>query len=75
MFELRSLDELVKIAAAGGGFRLSAGLRSTDDLVRIAAAGASKGARLVFTGLGLRSTDEIVRIAAAGKGAVTFEEV
>lgn len=72
MLESRTTDDLVRIAAAGGGFRLSAGPRTTDDLVRIAAAASSKGARISFTGLGARATEDLVRIAAAGRGAVMF---
>jgi DNA replication protein len=72
-FELRSTNDLVRIAAAGGGFILDAALRSTDDLVRIAAAASTHGARVTFSGLKLRSTDDLVRISAAGKGAVMLE--
>lgn len=72
-FELKSTDELVRIAAAGGGFVLAASLKSTDDLVRIAAAASHKGARVTFTGLKLKSTDELVRIGAAGQGCVVLE--
>lgn len=72
-FQLRSTNDLVRIAAAGGGFHLDASLRSTDDLVRIAAAASTHGARVTFSGLKLRSTDDLVRIAAAGKGAVVLE--
>jgi hypothetical protein len=73
MFEMRSTDELVRIAAAGGGFYLKASVRPTLDLVRIAAA-AAQGARIHFSGLGMRPTDEIVRIAAAGKGSIVFDD-
>lgn len=72
-FETRTVDELVRIAAAAGGFTLDAGVRTTDDLVRIAAAARSKGTRLRFNGLTMRTTDELVRIAAAGGGAVILE--
>ena len=72
-FGARSTNELVRIAAAGGGFRLDAAARSTDELVRIAAAASSNGARITFYGLGARSTDDLVRIGAAGKGSVFLE--
>jgi DNA replication protein len=72
-FELKSTDDLVRIAAVGGGFRLDATLRSTDDLVRIANAASAKGSHVVFAGLKLRTTDDLVRIAAAGKGCVFLE--
>ena len=38
-FELKPTHEPVKIAAAGGGFSLKAGLKPTHELVQIAAAG------------------------------------
>ncbi|MFH2134185.1 MAG: hypothetical protein ABII81_03280 [Pseudomonadota bacterium] len=72
-FELKTTDDLVRIAAAGGGFVLDASLKSTDDLVRIAAAASNKGARVTFSGLKLKSTDDLVRIGAAGKGCVVLE--
>lgn len=76
-FELKSTHELVKIAAAGGGFSLKVGLKvglkPTHELVKIAAAARSSGARVTFTDLALRPTHELVQIAAAGKGVVTFE--
>ncbi|MDY1450753.1 hypothetical protein ACM75L_33185, partial [Pseudomonas aeruginosa] len=74
MFEKRHTDDLVRIAAAGGGFVMDASKRHTDDLVRIAAAAAAaaKGGRVTFTGMETRHTDDLIRIAAAGRGAVVF---
>jgi len=72
--EFRVTDDLVRIAAAGGGFRLDASHRLTDDLVRIAAAARNGGARLFFSGMSARLTDDLVRIGAAGKGSVVFED-
>jgi hypothetical protein len=74
MFSLKSTNDLVRIAAAGGGFALDAALRPTNDLVRIAAAASSKGARLIFRGMTMRPQDDLVRIAAAGGGCVEFAE-
>ena len=73
MFEMRHIEEVVRIAAAGGGFRMDASMKQTDDLVRIAAAASNKGARIVFTGLKMRQTEELIRIAAAGQGCVFFD--
>ncbi len=73
-FEKRITADLVRIAAAGGGFRLESGSRTTADLVRVAAAAATSGARLTFSGLGTRTTADLVRIGAAGKGAVVMED-
>jgi DNA replication protein len=69
----RSTDDLIRIAQAGGGFRLNVDDRSTDDLVRIAAAASDWGVRLVFAGIGGRSTDDLVSIADAGEGCAEFE--
>jgi DNA replication protein len=74
VFEQRQVDELIRIAAAGGGFALNAAMKQTDDLIRIAAAASGKGSRITFHGLQLRPTDELIRIAAAGKGCVEFAE-
>jgi len=73
----KSTDQLVRIAAAGGGIRLNASSKSTDQLVRIAAAMAnttySNKTTLALYGIDSKSTDQLVRIAAAGKGCVVFE--
>lgn len=72
-FEHRQTGELIQIALAGGGFRLTATYRQTQDLVQIAAAAAKGGASVILTGLTNRSTNDLLQIAAAGKGAVIFE--
>jgi len=69
----RTTDELIRIAAAGGGFILEANNRTTDDLIRIAAAASGKGSILHFRGMNNRTTDDLVRIGAASKGCVIFE--
>ena len=74
MFEGLPTDDLVRIAAAGGGFELSAGERPTVDLVRIATAARNKGARLKISGLGAMSVSDLIRIAAAGGGCVELSE-
>ena len=72
-FRGRSTEQLVRIAAAGGGMRFSAVGRSTDDLVRIAAAASTGGARLFLSGMSGRPIDDVIKVAAAGRGAVVFE--
>ena len=69
----KSLDELIHIAAAGGGFTIEARTFPSDDLVRIAAAAAGTGAEIVMRGVSARSTEDLVRIAGAGRGAVQFD--
>ena len=70
----RMTDDLVRIASAGGGFRLEAGTRMTDDLVRIASAASRGGGTIYLRGMNTRMTDDLVRIASAGKGHIVFEE-
>lgn len=72
-FELKPTHELIQIAAAGGGFRLDAGLRPTHELIQIAAVAKNSGARITFGGLSLRPTHELIQISAAGKGVVILE--
>ena len=74
MFELKPINELVQIAAAGGGFRIKVNVKPTTDLVQIAAAASKSGAHIIFIGLKTRPQDELVQIAAAGKGCVFFDE-
>jgi len=71
---LFTTDELVRIAAAGGGFRLDANLRPVDDLVRIASAARAGGATVIFFGLALRHVDDLVRISSSGRGFVLLED-
>jgi len=72
-FRMRTTDELIRIATAGGGFVLEAGRRTTDELAKIAAAAKRSGATVIFTNVAMRKTDDLAKIAAAGKGHVTFE--
>jgi hypothetical protein len=69
----KATEELVKIAAAGGGLVLEGGRRTTEELIRIAAAGKHSGATVVFRNMAVRKTEALLRIAAAGKGKVIFE--
>ena len=73
-FSSRLTDDLIRIAAAGGGLRLDASARMTDDLVRIAAAARTGSAILTLRGMSARMTDDLIRIAAAGKGSVILED-
>ena len=70
----RTTEELMQIAAAGGGFRFNSGTRHTDDLTRIAAAAKSGDATVVLAGISDRPTADLIQIAAAGKGSVIFED-
>jgi hypothetical protein len=74
MFEHWHTNDIVRLAAAGGGFEIDVATRSTEDLVRIAAATGTNRSRIVFRGLMVRRIDELVRIAAAGNGCVSFAD-
>lgn len=65
---MKTTNELVRIALAGGGLDLRNRKMTTDDLVRIALAASKHGAKVKI--MSDRTTDELVRIALAGKGCV-----
>lgn len=73
-FNTKLTNDLIKIATAGGGFRLDAKTRLTDELVQLAAAAKNGGATVIFSGTGMFSAHDLIRIGAAGKGAVIFED-
>lgn len=67
-----SANELTQIAAAGGGFYLSAHDYSVPDLTMIASAASGKRAPVTVEDCDRLSAAELTQIGAAGKGAVTF---
>jgi ABC-type molybdate transport system substrate-binding protein len=69
----KTTDQLVRIAAAGGGMYIDASSRTTDQLVRIASAASSTGATIHINNSSNKTTDQLVRIAAAGSGCVVFD--
>jgi hypothetical protein len=72
MFDFRSTDDIVRIAAAGGGFTLDGASRSTEDLIAIAKAANNGQADIAFRGLAQRPIDDLIKIAEAGSGFITF---
>ena len=70
---LRSIEEMIKIAKAGGGFSLDASRCTTDEVVRVATVAGECGADLRISKICGKSTDDLVKIASAGKGHVFFE--
>ena len=70
---MQTVEGLVRLAAAGGGFAVDANNCLLDYLIRIAAAGSGKQARLVVRQLQHLNLEDLIRIAAAGKGCVFFE--
>jgi hypothetical protein len=72
--DLRSKDELIKIAVAGGGFVLDAESKPQEDLVAIAGATSHEGATLILRNVSQKTTDDLVGIAFASKGSVIFSD-
>lgn len=69
----RPINDLIRLAVAGGSIELDARTRPADDLVRLAVAAANSKARsLVLKGTESRSIIDLVRIAVAGDGKVIF---
>ena len=68
------IDDLIRIANAGGGFRLDATHRYPDELMQIATAAKTGGATVIFSGMSTYYTDDLIRIATAGRGSVIFED-
>lgn len=69
----KTINELVRIAFAGGGFTIDASTHTTNELVRIAHAASNLMSRIHILNANRKTTDELVRIAFASKGCVTFE--
>ena len=71
---LRTTNDLVRLAIAGGGMIVSAETKTTSDLVRIAIAAKGKGkGKVIFKNLNMRTTDDLVRIAIAGGDNVILD--
>lgn len=70
---LRSIEELIKIAEAGGGFSMDASHCTTEEVVRVARVAGECGAELRISRICGKTTDDLVKIASAGKGHVFFE--
>ena len=70
---IKTTNELVELAKAGGGFVLDVGRRNTDELVRIAAAARKSGSTIIFRNMAVRKNESLIKIAEAGKRHVIFE--
>lgn len=69
----RPIDQLIQIAAAGGGMTVDANTQDLGNLVRLAAAARDHSARIHIVNAARFDTQALVQIAVAGKGAVTFD--
>lgn len=70
---LRSIEELIKIAKAGGGFTMDASRCTTEEVLRVAEVAGDCGAEVRISRICGKTTDDLVKIASAGKGHVFFE--
>jgi DNA replication protein len=69
-----SVEDLVRIAHAGGGLKLDGANLSVDALARIAHGANHKGARIIVINSSHFTTDELMRIGHTGGGCVLFED-
>ena len=69
----RPTDEVIRIAAVGGGFVLDASGRDTGDLLKIAAVCKSGGGTLYLKNCAGLATIDLMKIAAVGQGQVVIE--
>ena len=69
----KTVDDLARIALAGGGLCLDAKGYTPDNLVRIALAAKSKGSCLDIENSDSLTVDAMARIALAGGGCVMFK--
>jgi hypothetical protein len=69
---MKSTDDLVKIASFGGGMIIDSS-KSVDDLVKIASFAAGSRSRITIKNAKIIPTDDLVKIASFGKGAVVFD--
>lgn len=68
------VDDLVRIAAAGGGIRVEVFRRTVPELTRIARAASKGGGRVTFVKVDDLKVDELVALAEKGQGCVSFED-
>jgi len=69
-----TVEDLCRIAHAGGGLKLDGASINDDALARIAHAAKHKGARIVVANSSHFTTAQLMRIGHAGGGCVLFED-
>lgn len=72
---MKTTNQLIDIARAGGGIRIDASTKTTDQLVDIARAASNKMVHLTLANANAKTTDQLIQIARAGKGCVVFDFV
>lgn len=74
MLATRSIDQLWRLVAAGGGLDFNASRFTTDQLWRLAAAAQQSGARITFRNISERPDNDLWRLVAAGGGNVVIAD-
>lgn len=69
------ISDLVRIAAAGGGFRIDCTKHFVSDIERIASAASMGGGFIILENTESMLVNDKVRIASAGKGHVIFNTI
>lgn len=72
---MKTTDELIQIALAGGGMKIDARMKTSSELVKIALAASNKKAQLTLVNVKMKTTQELIQIALAGRGCVVFDFV
>ncbi len=65
-------EDLMKIAASGGGFSISASNYTVEELMNIAVSASTFTSRIIIREPNLK-VEDLMKIAVSGKGAVFFE--
>jgi len=65
---MKTTEDCIRIAAAGGGMDLSGAGKTTEDLIRIASAVRKGGGTIYIPGS--KTTEDVIRICSAAPGKV-----
>ena len=69
------VNDIIRIASAGGGLRIDCTKYMVSDIIRIAAAASNKHANIILENTSRLLASDAVRIAAAGQGCVIFNDL
>lgn len=70
-----TLNDLIRIASAGGGFHIDCSKYTVSDIVRIANAASIGGGLIYLNNTSMFTLMDKVRIAAASKGHIIFNDI
>lgn len=66
-------DQLLRIAACGGGMILDGRRYNSDSLMKIATNASQSGAVIIIKNITGYTSDNLMKIASCGKGNVIFD--